>query len=319
MAFSLINLAYFLGACGLLVVSAELLVNSLLRIAQYYRLSEFVVGFMVVAFAAIIPEFFIGVNSALNQNSALALGNVIGANIIDLTLVIGIITILRGGIRVETKAVRSDTLYMFLMVMLPLTLMLVDQDINRFDGFILLIGFVFYVSRLISQEKRFRERLEPIPKRNFIVHTVIACVGFVFIYFFSAIVVRTAGVLATDINVPPILIGLFLIAFGTTLPEFTFETKSILTRHRYMALGDLIGNVVARSTLVLGVTAIIQPIEADYLLFLTSAFFMLIVAFLFTTFVDVEKHILVQEGIALIILYILFIIIELNIRVLEIG
>ncbi|MBN2014351.1 MAG: sodium:calcium antiporter [Candidatus Altiarchaeota archaeon] len=319
MAFSLMNLAYFLGACGLLVVSAELLVNSLLRIAQYYRLREFVVGFIVVAFAAIIPEFFIGVNSALNQNPALALGNVIGANIIDLTLIIGIITILRGGIRVETKAVRSDTLYMFGMVMLPLLLMLVYQKIDRFGGFVLLLGFVFYVSRLLSQEKRFTKRLESIPKKNLIVHIVIAAIGFVFIYFFSILVVRTASVLASDLNAPPILIGLFFIAFGTTLPEFTFETKAILTRHKYTALGDLIGNVVARSTLVLGVTAIIYPIQADYLLFLTSAFFMLIVAFLFTTFVDVEKHILVQEGIALIILYILFIIVELNIRVLEIG
>jgi cation:H+ antiporter len=311
------TLLYFLGACVVLVVSAELLVKALLRIAQYYKLSEFVIGFMVVALATTIPELFIGITSALNRNSALALGNVIGANIIDLTLVIGIVTILRGGIKVETKAVRTDTLYMFFIMMLPLLLML-DHEISRFDGCILLIAFFLYVLRLITQEKRFKDRLGGIVKKEFITSVIISCISIAFLFLSSGWVVKYASQMAMELTVPPILIGLFFISFGTTLPELTFEAKSILTRHRYMALGDLIGNVVAKSTLVLGVTAIIHPIEADFLLFLTSTFFMLIVAFLFTTFIDVEKHILVQEGIALIILYILFIIIELNIRLLEV-
>jgi len=311
------TLVYFLGACSLLVISAELLMNSFLKIAQYYRLSEFVIGFMIVALATVIPELLIGVNAALAQSPSLALGNVIGANIIDLTLVIGVITILKGGIKIETKAVRTDTPLMFFVAMLPLLLML-DKELSQFDGVVLLIAFFLYVWRIISQEKKFKDRLPSVPKSEFLLHMVIALISLAFIYVFSMLVVNTAVLLAEEFSFPLILIGLFFISFGTTLPEFTFETRSILTRHRYMALGDIIGSVVARSTLVLGVTAIIAPIQADYLLFLTSAFFMLIVAFLFMTLIDVEKHILVQEGIALIILYILFIIIELNIRVLEV-
>jgi cation:H+ antiporter len=317
MSFQIITLLYFLGACLVLVISAEFLVKALLRVAQYYRLSEFVIGFMVVAFATVVPELFIGVTSALNGNSALALGNVIGANIIDLTLVIGIVTILRGGIKVETKAVRTDTLYMFFIIMLPLLLFMWDHRIDRVDGCVLLIAFILYVIRLVSQEKRFREKLETIPKKDFFLNVIISGVSIVLLFFSSGWVVEYASELAAELMVAPILIGLFLISFGTTLPELTFEAQSILTRHRYMALGDLIGNVVAKSTLVLGITAIIYPIEANFILFLTSSFFMLIVAFLFTTFIDVEKHILMQEGIALIILYILFIIIELNIRLIS--
>jgi cation:H+ antiporter len=110
-----------------------------------------------------------------------------------------------------------------------------------------------------------------------------------------------------------------MISFGTTLPELTFESKAILARHRYMALGDLIGSVVANSTLILGIVAVIHPITiTNFLIFLTSSFFMITVAFLFMTFIECEKHILWQEGIALILLYILFVIIELNIRSLEI-
>jgi len=88
-----------------------------------------------------------------------------------------------------------------------------------------------------------------------------------------------------------------------------------------MAFGDIIGSVVANNTLVLGVVALVSPvpIQSDMFLFLISAFFMVVVAFLFTTFVEVEKHILWQEGVALIMLYILFVIVVLNVRMLEIS
>lgn len=310
------TLLYFLGACSLLVVSAELLMNSLLRIAQYYRLSEFVIGFMVVALATTIPELFIGINSAVAEHPTIALGNSIGSNIMDLTLVIGVITLLKGGIKVETKTVRVDTLLMFVVATAPLILLL-DKELSGFDGLILLAFFVFYVWRVLSQEKKFHERLESVPKSEFILHSVIALIGLVFTYFFSIWIVNTGLMISEELSLPPILVGLFFVSLGTALPELTFETKAILSRHKYMALGDTIGNVVARSTLVLGVTALIHPIQAEYILFLTSAFFMIIVAFLFMTFVTVEKHILIQEGVALVILYVLFIIIELNIRVLE--
>ena len=117
--------------------------------------------------------------------------------------------------------------------------------------------------------------------------------------------------------IPSILIGLFMVSIGTTLPELTFEVKAVLAKHRYMALGDLLGSVVANSTLVLGVTALIHPITADFLLFITSASFMVVVAFLFMTFVESEKKITLQEGIALIMLYVLFIIVMFNMRIIE--
>jgi len=117
--------------------------------------------------------------------------------------------------------------------------------------------------------------------------------------------------------VPSILIGLFMISIGTTLPELTFESRAVLSKHRYMALGDLIGSVVVNSTLVLGVTSIIQPIVADFLLFLSSASFMIVISFLFMTFVESEKKITIQEGLALILLYTLFIVVIFNMHVIE--
>ncbi len=314
----LTELLLFIGACAVLVISAELLVRSLTKVAFYLKLSEFVIGFMVVALATSIPELFVGITSALGGNPALSLGNVIGANIIDLTLVIGIVTILRRGIKVERKAVRTDTMYMFIIVVLPLVLML-DHQISRFDGIILLVTFFLYVLRLFKQERRFRETIDHVSKSEFAKNVMLACVSIVLLLASADFLVEYASSLAIELSVPPILIGLFLISFGTTLPELAFESKAVLARHRFMALGDLVGSVVANTTLVLGIAALIHPIEANFLLFLTSSFFMIVVAFLFTTFVNAEKHILWEEGVALIFLYILFVIIELNIRMIEIS
>ncbi len=313
------NLLLSIGACIVLIISAELLVKSLTKVAFYFGLSEFVVGFMIVALATSIPEFFVGITSALEGNPKLSVGNVIGANIIDLTLVIGIVTILRRGIKVETKAVRTDVLYMFIIVALPLILMM-DQRICRFDGFILLIAFFLYILRLFKQEKRFRETVDHISRREFVKNTIFTCISIISLLLSADFLVKYASSLAIDLSVPPILIGLLLISLGTTLPELTFEAKAILMRHRYMALGDLIGSVVTNTTLVLGVVALISehPIEPNFLLFLTSSFFMIVVAFLFTTFVECEKHILWQEGIALILLYVLFVIVLFNVRMMEI-
>lgn len=310
------NLMIFIFAFIVLVIAAELLVKSLTKIASYLDMAEFVIGFIIVAVGTSIPEFFVGVTSALDGNPKLALGNVIGANILDLTLVIGIITLLKRGITIETKAVEKDTLYMFAVMSLPLILML-DRDISRLDGFILIAVFILYVLKILSQKKRFRERLKETTHKVFINNVILAVSSIILLMISAHFVIEYSRLLALDFGISDILIGLFVLSIGTTVPELTFESKAILMKHRYMALGDLIGSVVVNSTLVLGVTAIICPIQittdVEFLMLLTAAFFMLTVAFLFMTLVEYERHILWQEAIALIFLYILFILVEITI------
>jgi len=319
----LTDLMLFVLTCIVLVKSAETLVGSLSRIASYFRVTEFVVGFMIMAFATSIPELFTGISSAMESTvespkTSLALGNVIGANIIDLTLVIGIAAILRRNIKVETKAVRTDTVYMFLISILPLILMM-DHEISRIDGVVLLFIFAIYVFRLLTQKGRFREKIGiDISRGEFHKNLILFVISISLLFISAHFLIEYAHALALELGVPDILIGLLMISLGTTLPELTFETKAVLSEHQYMALGDLIGSVIANSTLVLGLTAIIFPIQTtDFILFMTSAFFMLTIAFLFMTFIEAEKHITWQEGIALIFLYILYMVVVLTIRSLE--
>lgn len=314
----LVHIAIFLISCIILVKSAEFLVKALTKIASFLGWTEFVIGFIVMAFATSIPELFVGITSALNKNSALALGTVIGSNILDLTLVIGIVALVARGIRVESKTIRIDALYMFGIATLPLILML-DQELSRFDGYLLLSIFFLYNIRLLKQKAKFRKTMNTVPITEFINNIGIFCFSIVVLFFSSRFVVEYATLLSMDLMLPPILIGLFMIAFGTSLPELAFEVRAIRAGHSDMALGDLMGSVIANSTLVLGVTALIYPISANFLLFLTSASFMLLVAFLFMTFIESEKGISWQEGIAMILLYVFFIIVELNLRLLQVS
>jgi len=309
------NLIVFLIACLVLVISGNLLVKTLTKIAAFLKLSEFVVGFIIMAFATSIPELFVGITSALAGKSALALGNVIGANIINLTLVVGIAILLGRGIKIESKKTKTDSLYMVFIAALPMILMIIGGSLSRIDGIILLAAFALYAGRILKQRRLFKKEVEDGIKRKDIILTTILFVFSLALLFLSArFVVGYATLLSVDLALPPIIVGLFIISIGTTLPELTFGSRAVLAGRSEMALGNLIGSVIVNSTLVLGITSIIYPITANILLFSVSAIFMVIVAFLFATFVESGDRLYIKEGISLILLYIFFVIIEFYIK-----
>lgn len=309
------NIILFLVACLFLVFSGTLLVKSLTKLATYLHVSEFVIGFIIMAFATSVPELFVGINAAIAQKTSLALGMIIGSNIANLTLVMGIAILLKGGISIESKKTKVDSLYMFAIAALPLVLMWVGGSISKIDGIILICAFLIYARKLYKERKVFTKELENHYKRwEPIVHTFLFIASLGLLFLASKYVIEYAGLLALDFALPPIMMGLFIIALGTSLPELVFEAKAVMLGHTEMALGNIIGSVIVNSTLVLGVTALIFPITAELLFFFTSGFFMLLVVFLFATFVESGDKLYIKEGISLIFLYVFFIIIEFYIK-----
>ena len=112
-----ITLILFLVSCLGLVISGGYLVKLIAKIASYLKLSEFVAAFIIMAFSTSIPELFVGINAAISGNPELSLGNVIGSNIADLTLVIGIAALLGKGIKPKNPHIKKDSLLMFLIVL----------------------------------------------------------------------------------------------------------------------------------------------------------------------------------------------------------
>jgi len=306
----LITFILFLISCLVLVVSGGYLVKLLIKIASYLKLSEFVVAFIIMAFSTSIPELFVGISSALNKNPSLSLGNVIGSNIADLTLIIGIAALLGRGIKIKNPFIKKDSLAMFLVALAPIALMMIGQSLSRIDGIILVSIFVIYMWHLARERKEIKGRFDENNNKHIIVTFLLFALCLCVLFFSSHFVVKYATQLAIELLLPSILIGLFLVAIGTSLPELVFETRSVLAKKGDLAIGDAMGSVVCNSTLVLGITSIIYPITNSFFIFLTSAIFMVIFTFLFMMFIRSKKGLSIKDAITLIIFYVLFIMFE---------
>ena len=318
------NLVFFIIACLVLVKSSNWLLKSLIKISGFFHVSEFSVGFIVLAISTSLPEMFVGIMSAIRKTPLLSLGNVIGSNILDLTIVIGITALLAKTIKIEAKTIKKDIIYMLVIMSLPIVLAIdhhfwflfnlfpnMIQGLSRIDGAILLSIFVYYIWSLLRQQKSFHKEIEKTTKKELLHFLILYVISTALLLISSEFVVEYANNLALDLNISNILIGLFIVSLGTSLPELMMETNSVLNHHNNLAIGDLIGSVIANSTLVLGVTAIVYPITGD---FFTSAIFMILIGFIFMTFSESNSELTWREGLSLIFLYIFFIIVETYMR-----
>lgn len=308
-----VDLAMFVLACLLLARSGGWIVQGLTKIAKYLNLGEFVIGFVVMAFATSLPELFVSITGSVAGAGGLVIGNIIGSNIANLGLVLGAGILVLKGINIESEATRTDSVHMFLIILLPLLLML-DRELSRIDGVILIGIFVIYLIKLFRQRRRFAEKKYEVNGPELFNSVALTFVSIILLLLSAYFVVEYGVKISIDIGVTQILIGLILIAIGTSLPELVFEISSALKGHHKMGLGTIMGSVVINSTLILGIAALIRPITADFVLFLTSAVFLVVLGFLFVTFVESESKLSLKEGLSLLFFYVLFLIVELSIK-----
>ncbi len=309
------DLLFFIGALFILVVASSYMITYLSRIAVYLRMNEFIISFILVGVSTSVPELFVGISSALSGTPQLSLGNIIGANINDLTLVIGIPILLARGISIGTKAARQDIYYMLVIAALPLVLMSLGNELSRIDGVILVAVFAAYIHKLLQQE-RFYHKIsnDRFTRKEIVVDLLMFFLSFGFVVVGAHFAVKHAIGLAAGLGMPLILVGLIVIALGTTLPELMFGIRSVREGHPEMALGDSVGSVVTNSTLILGIVAIIHPIKEEIFHYFTGWMFLLLVCFIFLTFVKGSNKLTWREGVALILLYCFFLMVEFYVK-----
>jgi len=308
------NLLYFTLSCVVLIASGIFLVKSLSKIAKFLRISEFSAAFIIMAIATSMPELFVGISSAIAGSPELSLGNVIGANILNLTLITGIIILVSKEIKTNKK-IGKDAYFMLAGIILIILLYMLGNSLSRIDGIILLAFFFINSYRVLKKRKKYPKKIKNGQERkNKFQYLLIFLIALIGLFISSAFVVKYASNLAIDLNFPKIIIGLFLLSIATTLPELVFGISASKLKHKKMGIGDQIGTIIANSTLILGIVALISPIKVAFLPFLTSAIFMIIAAFIFLTFLITGKKFETLEGISLILVYVLFVIIEFFIK-----
>lgn len=308
------DLILFILSCVVLARAGSWVVKGLTKISKALNLGEFVIGFVIMSFATTLPELFVSITGSIAGAGGLVIGNIIGSNIANLSLVLGVGILILKGVDVESEAVRKDAVHMFLIILLPLLLMF-DRTLSRIDGFILIGMFFIFLYKVFKERQRITEKkYENHTFKELFNNSALTFISIVLLLISANFVVKYGTKLAVNIGVTEILIGLIFVAIGTSLPELTFHIMAALKGHHRMGLGNIIGAVILNSTLCLGIAALIRPITSDFVLFLSSAVFLIVLAFVFITFIESENRLSLKEGISLLFFYILFLVVELGVK-----
>ncbi|MDD5098201.1 MAG: sodium:calcium antiporter [Candidatus Pacebacteria bacterium] len=315
-----IYLLVFLASCFIFFFSGELVVKSLIKIAKYLGWKEFVVSFLVMAFVGSLPNLFVGISSALHGIPELSFGDVIGGNVVDLTLSIALAAIFaKNGIPAKSKTVHNTLFFTIIAAILPI-LLIGDGVLSRIDGILLILFFFLYVAWLFSKKERFTKICED---ENTITQSFKASFNGVFKVILSIVlfiiaaegIVRSASYFAITFNLPIALIGIFIVGLGNCVPEIFFAISSARKGVDWMILGDLMGTIVAPATLVLGIVSLINPIViTDFSPFFLARIFTFLAIFLFFIFIKNDSKISKKEAAILLMVYIAFILSEIFIR-----
>jgi len=297
-------------ASGILVKAAHWVIKSLIYLAQRMKISEFVIAFILAGIATSLPELFVGISSALNKTPILSLSNVLGSNIANITLILGITIILLKGLNIKIKNIRRNIIYTGLLLVYSLLLCL-DGVLSRLDGAALLISFILYNLILVHQSQDQNKIITKTKKKELVKNILLLITSIALLLFSAQIIVVTANNLAIKLNIPLFIVGLFMIAIGTSLPELIFGIRAARQKHKDMILGGILGSITVNSTAVLGITALISPIIIENTSLFISSIIALLVAYLFFgIFSYSQKRISWQEGIILLFFYITFTIIQ---------
>jgi cation:H+ antiporter len=303
----------------LLIKSTEILIQALERLSQMSKIGKFALTSSLMALATSLPELFVGITAALEKQSSLALGNVLGSNIANISFVIGGAAIIGGSIGVAGNFLKKDIFYTFLAGGFPLIL-LFDGKLSRVEGLILLLVYGIYNYTVLLEKKRKKYTSGQLAKKIITrlnhkgTERQIAWVflGALLLVFSADAIVKIAGLVAFSFKVPLFLIGLFLVAIGTSLPELSFEIGAIRKKQVGMVFGDLLGSITANSTLILGIVALINPVilESGFKPYLWATLAYFLIFGLFWLFIKTKRKLERWEGLVLFLVYILFIIFE---------
>ena len=251
----------FLGFL-LLVVGGEFIVRSSVALSLKFNISKFVIGMTVVSFATSLPELIVSVNAALNNSPSIAINNVIGSNIANIGLVLGLISIL-GKITVDNYFYKRDWPWMFFFSLLMWFFISQDSFLQKHEGLILFLILIFFTLTIIKKSNYldFKGSIddELLKTSNFKIF-IWLIISSITLYFGSEFLVDGAVNLAKQISISEAVISVTIVAIGTSVPELAASLVAIAKKEEGISVGNLIGSNIYNIGSVLGITAMIKEI-----------------------------------------------------------
>ncbi|MEA3331309.1 MAG: calcium/sodium antiporter [Campylobacterota bacterium] len=256
----------FIAAMSALIYGADFIIKESERIALHFKISHFVIGATLVAFGTSLPEMAASMMAAGQGKSDMAVANVVGSVIFNITLVLGVVFMISKTMHPKRNLFAQDSAW----VIVPLVLffiMIQDGEIGRVDSLLYLLLMVSYLVFLFSSSK---EDLEgeidedlATEKFNWSRTIPLLVMGFALTIGGANFVIESGTNIARDFGISEWIIGLFLISLGTSLPELVVSLVAVKKGNAEMSIGNIIGSNVANFSMVLGAASLINPLTID--------------------------------------------------------
>ena len=300
----------------LLVIGGDFLVRASVALSLKLNFSKLVIGMTVVSFATSAPELLVSLNAALSGAPAIAINNVVGSNIANIGLVLGITAII-GSIGIDASFYRIHWPVMMLFSGMLYYFLWNDHQLSAIEGGVLFIALIAFVAYLIRGQKRTKDATDDIEEVDDALAVVPGSkiglwlfIGATALYFGSEWLVKGATEIALILGVSEAVIGVTMIAIGTSVPELAASVIAAVKKEKAISLGNLIGSNIFNIGSVLGVTSIIKTIPVTEPLILSrDIFWMLLfaVSILVLALLPKRNQINQIKGLVLVVLYGVFI------------
>lgn len=240
----------------LLLKGADWFVDGASNIASRFGIPQLIIGLTIVAMGTSLPEAFVSITAALKSNAAITIGNVVGSNILNVGIILGVTALIRS-LHIQNSTIKYEMPFMML-VTLVLILQGIDNTISRFDGIVLWLFFLGYLCYIFKMSKNQMEETE-IKKTN----PLFIPLGLICLMVGSNLAVDAATNIAISLGVSQRFIGLTIVALGTSLPELVTSVTAARKGNADIAIGNIIGSNIFNILFVVGSSALITPVPFE--------------------------------------------------------
>lgn len=309
------NYLMVLTGLMMLIVGGELLIRGAMSAANKLNVSPFLSGLVIVGFGTSMPELIVSVNAILNNSPAVALGNIIGSNIGNIGLIIGTCGLI-APLAFKQSALKRDAIVMLGAVSL-LIVVGFSGEFSILSGLVMISALLGYLGFTIYKENNQKnasqklhqdegKELQSKPHKTWLVVLSILF-GLVFLMLGAQWFVEGATVIATQLGVSEALIGLTLVAIGTSLPEFTISIMAVLRKHMDVAVGNVVGSNIFNILGILGVSSLISPIPFDGRFVIFDQWALLLITVVLALFLLFGHSISKTKGMFLLFFYVVYV------------
>jgi cation:H+ antiporter len=266
-----------IGGLLLLIIGGNYLVESAVDVAKKFHVSSLIIGMTIVAFGTSAPELVVSVQAAINGHPEIAIGNVVGSNIANIGLIMGV-TVIILPIIVASRSIKIDWTFM-MIISIIVFFAASNGHFTRWEGIIAVLLLIVFTIWSIRNSKTSKDEYEE-PKKNVWLNLLIFTVSAAALSFGADHLVEGASKIAKNIGVSERIVSVVIVAVGTSLPELTASIVAALKKQADITIGNIIGSNIFNILFVLGITATIKPINFDFVEFRYDFIWMIIFSIL---------------------------------------